>query len=223
MSARQRKPAGEIKGGFSVSRFPSPDFGGRRSAFSGPRSDVIGSGGHVCGCGAKLCSVWPGCPRRVGHRTPPSKPEHAVSGIARPNGPAWCAVQAPEGGTPEVRGLMRPWPRLAPACCRYRRRGEESRTGGSPSLPSWVGPALPRGPIYPAGPAQPTSANTDSWGNSPNPTQRPSSASAPLTPTSSGTPTGIFPHTTSTDRPSRSHPGRLARLPRAASDAFIRP
>jgi len=42
---------------------------------------------------------------------------------------------------------MRPWPRLFSACCRCRRPGEKSRTGGSPSLPSWVGSALPRGPI----------------------------------------------------------------------------
>jgi len=95
------------------------------------------------------------------------------------------------------------------------KRLKESRTGGSPSLPSWVGSALPRGPICPAGPAQgtstgrkslPTSATTDSWGKSPNPTQRPCSASASLDPTSSGTPTGIFPHTTSTDRHFQSHP-----------------
>ena len=72
---------------------------------------VIGSGGHVDGCGAELCSMWPSCPRRVGHRTPPSQPEHVVSGIARPRGPAWCAAQAPEGGTPNGAG---------PGCARGR-------------------------------------------------------------------------------------------------------
>ena len=74
-----------------------------------------------------------------------------MSGIPRPCGPAWGAARAPEGGTPNGAG---------PGCARGRgslRRaadaaeGEKSRTGGSPSLPSWVGSALPRGPICPAG------------------------------------------------------------------------
>ena len=105
----------------------------------------------------RLASVCCRC-RRPGEESrtggSPSLPSWVGSALLRgpicPRGPAKCAVQAPEGGTPEVRGLMRPWPRLAPACCRYRRRGEKSRTGGSPSLPSWVGSALPRGPICPA-------------------------------------------------------------------------
>ncbi len=57
--------------------------------------------------------------------------------------------QGPESRRDGTR--MRPGPRLASACCRCRRRGEESRTGGSPSLPSWVGSTLPRDPIGPAG------------------------------------------------------------------------
>ena len=64
-----------------------------------PCPGVIGSGGRVDGCAAELCSVWPSGPRRVGHRTPPSKLEPVVSGIARPRGPAWCAAQAPLCGS----------------------------------------------------------------------------------------------------------------------------
>ncbi len=55
-------------------------------------------------------------------------------------------------------------------------------------LPSWVGSALPRDPICPAGPAQANSTGRKQL------------------PTSSGTPTGIFPHTSSTNRRFRSHP-----------------
>jgi|GEM_PF-3845341 len=56
------------------------------------------------------------------------------------------SVLRPQPGTRTPR-CSGPRPAVFTACCRCRRRGEKSRTGGSPSLPSWVGSALPRGPI----------------------------------------------------------------------------
>ena len=111
--------------------------------------DAVGSGGHVGG-------TWRGIVLRVAKLPSACRASHTAleagaCGVrdrapVRPGmvcGPGTCRLN-----------WMCPWPRLASACRRCRRRGEKSRTGGSPSLPSWVGSALPRDPIRPAGPAQ---------------------------------------------------------------------
>ena len=110
--------------------------------------------------------------------------------VLRAAGSALACVASPTAREAEAcrvrnRTSKRPGMGCGPGAWRRdsRRRGEKSRTGGSPSLPSWVGLALPRGPICSASPAQ----------RSPRVGKQ--------SPTSSGAPSGTIPHTDSTTRP----------------------